>query len=165
MGAQAPVGVPYAPPPQQAPAPAPTQPGVPAAPAPQAPTQSAAPAAAQLQTQPQTQPQSNVAPLSDSTPFELDDASLTELIQIFARRLKINYILDPSVNGNVTIYTYGEVRAIDEMPLLETILRINGFAMVKVGIFTGSFQPVRFQSSPWSLLSTPTPRRFRTMNA
>jgi len=55
------------------------------------------------------------------------------MIKILARRLKINYILDPSVNGAVTLYTYGEVKAMDERPLLETILRINGFAMVLVG--------------------------------
>src|ERR1019366_2831445 len=55
---------------------------------------------------PQTQPA--IAPLSDDTPFELNDASLTEMIRILAKRLKINYILDPSVKGTVTIYTYGE---------------------------------------------------------
>ncbi|HUP02384.1 MAG TPA: type II secretion system secretin GspD [Bryobacteraceae bacterium] len=121
--AQAPVGVPYAPPQAQEAAPAA---------APQAPS----PAPAQTQPsapQPQTQPQANATPLSDEAPFELNDASLTEMIRILAKRLKINYILDPAVSGKVTIYTYGEVRAVDEMPLLETILRINGFAMVKVG--------------------------------
>jgi general secretion pathway protein D len=80
-----------------------------------------------------TQPQAAAPRLSDITPFELNDASLPEMIRILARRLKINYILDPSVKGSVTIYTYGEIKAVDEMPLLETILRINGFAMVQVG--------------------------------
>jgi general secretion pathway protein D len=80
-----------------------------------------------------TQPQVAAPRLSDITPFELNDASLPEMIRILARRLKINYILDPSVKGSVTIYTYGEIKAVDEMPLLETILRINGFAMVQVG--------------------------------
>jgi len=55
------------------------------------------------------------------------------MIRILAQRLKLNYILDPSVKGSVTIYTYGEVKPVDLMPLLETILRINGCAMVKVG--------------------------------
>src|ERR1019366_2334533 len=80
-----------------------------------------------------TQPQAAAPRLSDITPFELNDASLPEMIRILARRLKINYILDPSVKGSVTIYTYGEIKTVDEMPLLETILRINGFAMVQVG--------------------------------
>ena len=47
--------------------------------------------------------------------------------------MKINYILDPRVKGSVTIYTYGEVKPVDLMPLMETILRVNGAAMVKVG--------------------------------
>jgi general secretion pathway protein D len=81
--------------------------------------------------QPQTQPAA--APLSDEAPFELNNADLPEMIRILAKRLKINYILDPAVRGSVTIYTYGEIKAVDEMPLLETILRINGMAMVKVG--------------------------------
>ena len=113
-------------------------------PAPSQPEQTA-PAAAPAATQPQTppaaapaaplvtQPQTAAPRLSDTGPFELNDASLTEMIKILARRLKINYILDPSVKGSVTIYTYGEIKAVDERPLLETILRINGFAMVQVG--------------------------------
>ncbi len=63
----------------------------------------------------------------------MPNASLSELIDLLARRLKINYIKDPAVQGNVTIYTYGEVRPVDEMQLLETILRINGATIVKVG--------------------------------
>jgi general secretion pathway protein D len=51
-----------------------------------------------------------------------------------ARRLKINYLLDPRFKGgSVTIHTYGEVKPTDLMPLLETILRVNGAALVKVG--------------------------------
>src|ERR1035441_9482285 len=80
-----------------------------------------------------TQPQAAAPRLSDITPFELSDASLPDIIRILAQRLKINYILDPAVKGSVTIYTYGQIRAMDLMPLLETILRINGAAMVQVG--------------------------------
>src|SRR5206468_10402817 len=35
--------------------------------------------------------------------------------------------------GAVTISTYGEIKATDLPPLLETILRINGAAMIQVG--------------------------------
>ena len=45
------------------------------------------------------------------------------MIELLARRLKINYIIDPNVKGNVSIYTYGEVKPVNYMPLLETILR------------------------------------------
>ncbi|MGD0498256.1 MAG: type II secretion system secretin GspD [Bryobacteraceae bacterium] len=80
-----------------------------------------------------TQPQAAPARLSDNGPFSLTNASLTEMIDILAKRLRINYILDPSVKGTVSIYTYGEIKSVDEMQILETILRINGFAMVQVG--------------------------------
>ena len=64
----------------------------------------------------------------------LENVSLAELIDIVARRLKINYLLDPRFKGgSVTIHTYGEVKPTDLMPLLETILRVNGAALVKVG--------------------------------
>ena len=78
-------------------------------------------------------PASNAPRLTDSGGMMLPNASLTELIDILARRLKINYILDPGVQGKVTVYTYGEVKPVDLMQLLETILRVNGAAMVKVG--------------------------------
>jgi general secretion pathway protein D len=55
------------------------------------------------------------------------------MIDILAKRMKINYILDPGVRGSVTIYTYGEVKAVDLMPLLETILRVNSATIVQVG--------------------------------
>ncbi len=65
--------------------------------------------------------------------LNLTNASLTEVIDILARDLKINYILDPKVQGKVTINTYGELHAVDVRNLLETILRMNGFMMVQVG--------------------------------
>ena len=63
----------------------------------------------------------------------LQNASLTEVIDYLARQLKINYILDPRVRGGVTINTYGETKTIDNRTLLDTILRINGAAMIQVG--------------------------------
>ena len=65
--------------------------------------------------------------------FLLNDVSLTETIDIIAKQLKINYILDPRVKGSATLFTYGEVRPVDLMPLLETLLRVNGATMVRVG--------------------------------
>ena len=65
--------------------------------------------------------------------LNLQNASLIEVVDILARALKINYILDPRVKGSVTINTYGEIKPVDLRPLLETILRINGAAMVQVG--------------------------------
>src|ERR1035441_4465301 len=109
------------------PDPAEQQPPKPATP-PQA-GQPAQPAA----TQPQNAPATNAPRLTDSGAFIMPNASLTEMIDLLAKRLKINYILDPLVKGTVSIFTYGEIKPVDYMPLLETILRVNGDAMVKVG--------------------------------
>jgi general secretion pathway protein D len=113
-----------------APGAAPPQPAQPAAPPPQQPAQPAPRPA----TQPQNVPAPTSAPrLTDSGAFMMPNASLTEMISLLAERLKINYILDPAVKGTVSMFTYGEVKPVDYMPLLETILRVNGDAMVKVG--------------------------------
>jgi general secretion pathway protein D len=67
--------------------------------------------------------------------FMLDtDTTLTELITILAQQMKLNYILDPRVaKGSVNIHTYGGIKPVGMMPLLMTILRINGATMVQVG--------------------------------
>src|ERR1039457_6532247 len=95
----------------------------------QQPPQPAQPGASQ----PQNVPATNAPRLPDSGAFMMPNASLTEMIALLAERLKINYILDPAVKGSVSIFTYGEIKSVDYMPLLETILRVNGDAMVKVG--------------------------------
>ena len=65
--------------------------------------------------------------------LSLNNASLTEVIDLLARQLKLNYILDPRVKGGVILNTYGDTKDIDTRSLLETILRINGYGMVKQG--------------------------------
>jgi general secretion pathway protein D len=92
-------------------------------------------AAAPQQTTPAQPAQAPGARLSSTQPFLLGGVSLTEMIDLIAKELKINYILDPRVQGKVSIYTYGEVRSVDLMPLLEILLRVNGAAIVKVGEF------------------------------
>lgn len=87
----------------------------------------------------QTTPAQTAAQSSPPTPnvgnmvLNLPNASLTEVIDTLARILKINYIIDPKVKGNVTIHTYGEIKSTDVRGLLDTILRINGAAMIQVG--------------------------------
>ncbi len=98
--------------------------------APTAPAPAAAPAPAPVpaQTQPAQPPPTVPGGLN------LNNASLLEVINLLAQDLHINYILDASVKGGtVTINTYGAVRDVDLRPLLETILRMNGLAMVQVG--------------------------------
>src|SRR5579862_7345768 len=110
----------YMPPPEQAKPPAPP----PAAPKP-------APGSPAPSTAAQTGPATPA--LADSGALVVENVSLIEMIDILARRLKINYVLDPRVNGKVYIHTYGEVKQTDLMPLLETILRVNNAAIIKVG--------------------------------
>jgi len=106
--------------------PQPVQPPA-AAPAAQAPATQTTPA------QPASPPPAAPAPRPTTGALNLNGASLLEVVDILARDLKINYILDERVKGKVTINTYGEIKAADIRPLLETILRINGAAMVQVG--------------------------------
>jgi general secretion pathway protein D len=110
---------------QQAPPPA----TPPAAAQPQQPA--SAPAQTPAATQPAQAPKPQEAVVTGS--IDVHGASLTDMIALLARELKINYILDPRVKGSVTLNTYGETRPVGARALLETILRINGFAMVQVG--------------------------------
>ncbi|MCL4794460.1 MAG: type II secretion system secretin GspD [Bryobacteraceae bacterium] len=73
------------------------------------------------------------APAASLGGLNLQNVSLVEVIDYLARELKLNYIIDPEVKGSVTLNTYGEVRDIDPRELLDTILRINGYAMVQMG--------------------------------
>jgi general secretion pathway protein D len=134
VGGQAPARPAGAPPEEQAPPPAQPLPGQQARPGGGIPVPQAAP-------QPGPAPQGGQPPagapaqarLTDNGGFMLNNVSLIEMIDILAKQLKINYILDPRVKGTVTVFTYGEVKPVDLMPLMETILRVNGASMVKVG--------------------------------
>ncbi len=65
--------------------------------------------------------------------LSLQNVNLLEVVDFLARQLKINYVVDKGVSGAVTLNTYGELRDIDPRELLDTILRINGAAMVQTG--------------------------------
>jgi general secretion pathway protein D len=72
-------------------------------------------------------------PVVSAGSLNLNNASLTEVVDILCRLLRLNYMLDPAVKGSVSINTYGETRNIDARSLLDTILRINGATMIQVG--------------------------------
>lgn len=65
--------------------------------------------------------------------LSLQNVNLLEVVDFLARQLKINYVVEKGVSGAVTLNTYGEIRDIDPRALLDTILRINGAAMVQAG--------------------------------
>jgi general secretion pathway protein D len=94
------------------------------------------PPSAQPNAQPNATAPAQAVPSGPPTVFgglNLDNVSLTEVINLLAQKLKINYILDPRVKGGIILNTYGETKDIDAQSLLEAILRINGFGMVKQG--------------------------------
>ena len=79
-----------------------------------------------------------VAPGAEETvpiALHLENADLRQVIGIIAAELKINYVIDPKVEGTVNINTLGEVRRSDLFPLLQMILRINGATAVQTGNF------------------------------
>ena len=67
--------------------------------------------------------------------FRLENADLLQVINIIAGHLKLNYIVDPAVKGTVTINTAGELRREDLLPVLQTILKINGATAIETGNF------------------------------
>jgi len=110
-----------------------TEPATPQAPA-------ATPAAAQPApgAGPQAPPQpaepqrpDDIVPIS----LHLDNADIYQVIHIIADNLGLNYIIDPGIKGTVNINTSGTLRRSDLLPILETLLKINGATMVKVGNF------------------------------
>jgi general secretion pathway protein D len=122
-------------PPAPAPPSAPQPQAVPAANQPAPPT----PAAAQPAPQPQqpAPPQPPAGQGDDAAPISLhlDNADIYQVIRIIGDALGLNYIIDPAVRGTVNINTSGTLRRSDLLPILETILKINGATMVKVGNF------------------------------
>jgi general secretion pathway protein D len=102
----------------------------------QAPPEQPKPAEQQPQAPaPTTQPQAATPRLSTTEGLMINGESLTQMVDILARMLKLNIIIDPHVNGSVTVHTYGlsPLKEGDLMALLETMLRVNGAAMVQVG--------------------------------
>jgi len=65
--------------------------------------------------------------------FDFDDADLYAVIRTFADLLKINYIIDPSVSGKVTIHTAGLLKVEDIFPVFYQTLEVNGLTAVKEG--------------------------------
>jgi general secretion pathway protein D len=67
--------------------------------------------------------------------FRLENADLLQFINLVATELKINYVVDPAVKGSVTINTAGKLNHQDLLPILETVLEINGATAVPSGNF------------------------------
>ena len=123
----------------------PLQPAAPAATAPPVPAQNTPPAAP--------------APVNSQDPvipvqLHFNNAEIHGVIDVIAGILAINYAIDPSVRGTVNLNSSGDIRRSDLLPILETILKMNGATMIKSGNFyqivpanTAVRNPIEVQSA------------------
>ncbi len=65
--------------------------------------------------------------------FNFDDADLYEVIKTMAELLEINYIVDPGIQGKVTIHTARKLKKTDLFSVFFQILAINGLTAMKEG--------------------------------
>ncbi|RLB84344.1 MAG: type II secretion system protein GspD [Deltaproteobacteria bacterium] len=65
--------------------------------------------------------------------LNFDNADLYEVIRTFAEILKINYLVNPGIRGNVTIQTAGQIEKKDLFNVFMQILDVNGLTAVKEG--------------------------------
>ena len=63
--------------------------------------------------------------------LNFDDADIYEVIRVLADLLKINYIVDPTVRGKVTIHTAGKLSQNELWPVFHRILEVNGLTIVQ----------------------------------
>lgn len=83
------------------------------------------------------------------------DVDIYAVIRIIADALELNYVIDPSVAGTVNITTSESLRRSDLMPILETVLKINGATIIQTGNFyqiipssTAIREPLEIQDPP-----------------
>lgn len=69
----------------------------------------------------------------ETVTLNFDNADIYEVIRTMAEILKINYIVDPTVQGNVTIHTAGRMSRRDLFSIFSQILDANGLTAVREG--------------------------------
>lgn len=65
--------------------------------------------------------------------LNLQNADLVEAVRAMAETLNLNYSIDPKVKGTVNVRASGKLTRSELMSILETMLLVNGAALVKVG--------------------------------
>jgi general secretion pathway protein D len=62
------------------------------------------------------------------------DAELREVVRLVLQdALGVNYVIDPSVGGRITVQTMRPLPAVDLLTVLDSVLRMNGAALVHDG--------------------------------
>ena len=69
----------------------------------------------------------------ETVTLNFDNADIYEVIRTMAEILKINYIVDPTVQGNVTIHTAGRMSRRDLFSIFSQILDANGLTAMREG--------------------------------
>lgn len=88
----------------------------------------------QQQVRPQPTVPARPASSRGSISLNFDDADVYQVIQtIFGDVLRVNYIVDPRVKGRVTFRSVAPIPNDQVLPIMETILRINGIGVVEDG--------------------------------
>ena len=68
----------------------------------------------------------------DGVTLNFENASLPEFLRVvFESILKENYLLDPSINGSVTLHTTRPVTQDTVLPIVEAVLEQNGAALIR----------------------------------
>ncbi|HPD61450.1 MAG TPA: hypothetical protein PKV48_06810, partial [Thermodesulfobacteriota bacterium] len=65
--------------------------------------------------------------------FNFDNADLNEVVSAIGDILGINYIAPPGLTGVVNIHTKGKLAKKELFSVLETVLKLNNFTIVKKG--------------------------------
>jgi general secretion pathway protein D len=107
----------------------------------------------------QAAPAAPAAPVNTQDPvipvqLHFNNAEIHGVIDVIAGILAINYAVDPSVRGTVNLNSSGDIHRSDLLPILETILKMNGATMIKSGNFyqivpsnTAVRNPIEVQSA------------------
>src|SRR5688572_20260614 len=74
-------------------------------------------------------------PGQDTVPIQLDldDTDIYSVVRIVADTLDINIVIDPQVKGRANVSTFGTLQRSDLLPILETILKMNGATLIRTG--------------------------------
>jgi general secretion pathway protein D len=65
--------------------------------------------------------------------LNLQNADLVEAVRALADTLNLNYNIDPAVKGTVNVRASGRLTRSELLSILETMLMVNGAALVKIG--------------------------------
>ena len=73
------------------------------------------------------------APSGSGVTLNFEDASIRDVVKVIFETLKENYVIDPQVQGEVTVQTSRPLTTEQLLPTLETLLRASNAVLVREG--------------------------------